>query len=259
MAFFISCPSFFMLALAVVAIMGRWFAVPQDRRRTEFLLAVTVLMEPLAMISEAAANAMSSIRPLKYDAYLFHFDSIFGSPSFRIGQLVFAHTWMIVTLALVYGLLPVATVAAFALCLYRDSEAEAAVFVRALIVMILAGVPIYLLFPASGPVYAFPSFPALPHAVPLQPLALSAPPNAVPSGHCAAALVIFWFLRKWGWGRIAGGVFLALTVLATLGSGQHYLFDLLAAVPFTAFALRVAKASSKIGRTIVSPAHAAEV
>jgi hypothetical protein len=31
---------------------------------------------------------------------------------------------------------------------------------------------------------------------------------------------------------VAGTAFLALTVLATLGSGQHYLFDLFCAVPY---------------------------
>jgi hypothetical protein len=37
---------------------------------------------------------------------------------------------------------------------------------------------------------------------------------------------------EWTWGRVFGIAFLALTALATMGSGQHYFFDLLCAVPY---------------------------
>ena len=36
-------------------------------------------------------------------------------------------------------------------------------------------------------------------------------------------------------------VYLALIVIATLGSGQHYLFDLVVAVPYAVLMLRLGK------------------
>lgn len=50
------------------------------------------------------------------------------------------------------------------------------------------------------------------------------------------ALLLFWFaLRYCGRRVIAGtGVFLLLTLLCTLGRGEHYVIDLIVAVPFAA-------------------------
>src|SRR5207247_2117622 len=68
-----------------------------------------------------------------------------------------------------------------------------------------------------------------PHMIPID-----AAPNGIPSVHMATALLIFWFLRRWWWGSLIGLVFILLTILATLGLGQHYLFDLICAIPYAA-------------------------
>jgi membrane-associated phospholipid phosphatase len=57
-------------------------------------------------------------------------------------------------------------------------------------------------------------------------------PNGIPSVHASTALLVLWFLRRWWWGRISGVVFLILTIFATLGSGEHYLFDLFCALRY---------------------------
>ena len=60
-----------------------------------------------------------------------------------------------------------------------------------------------------------------------------APRNAMPSVHVAATLLVFWNSIGWPkWARAITAVFLLLTVLATLGFGEHYLVDLVVAVPF---------------------------
>ena len=60
--------------------------------------------------------------------------------------------------------------------------------------------------------------------------------NAIPSGHFAWALLAFWFARRYcspGVGR-AFAIYAALTALATLGTGEHWMIDLVLSVPFAA-------------------------
>jgi membrane-associated phospholipid phosphatase len=57
-------------------------------------------------------------------------------------------------------------------------------------------------------------------------------------------MLILWFLWPWKVGRIFGLLYLALIVFATLGSGQHYLFDLIVAIPYTATILYLGRLTS---------------
>ena len=53
----------------------------------------------------------------------------------------------------------------------------------------------------------------------------------MPSLHVAWALLVYWLWRssRWRWIVLA---YLLLTMLATLGGGEHYLVDVVAAFPF---------------------------
>jgi hypothetical protein len=105
------------------------------------------------------------------------------------------------------------------------------------------GYLLYFVFPATGPIYVwgagFPGSPqpfatlreVHPHTI---ALAMPAPRNAMPSLHMAWALLLWFSCRPFS--RFARGFALAyvvLTVLATLGTGEHYLVDLVVAVPFS--------------------------
>jgi hypothetical protein len=94
-------------------------------------------------------------------------------------------------------------------------------FVAAVVAAAVTILPLYLLCPGAGPKYFLQGIPGM---------------NAMPSGHLAWALLIFWFARKYCGRtvRVAAGVFVALTCLATLGSGEHYIIDLIMSVPFAA-------------------------
>jgi hypothetical protein len=211
----------------------RWFAVPADRKRTERLLAVALLVDPAVVISKATADALSSLRPLKYDLYIFRIDALFGEPSFRIGQIILPHPGLNVLMQLTYSALPIAMLGTFAVYLWLRPAAETLKVARTFALNLFVAVGFYLLFPVCGPAFAFPQFPLLPpaHLTP-HALAIAAAPNGIPSVHTSTALLVLWFLRPWRWGRFAGIVFLALTVLSTLSGGQHYFFDLLCAVPY---------------------------
>jgi hypothetical protein len=75
----------------------------------------------------------------------------------------------------------------------------------------------------------------------LEPIVVNAPRNAIPSLHLTWALLAYWNTRRGpAWLRALTVVLLADTVLATLGTGQHYLVDLIAAVPFALLAQALA-------------------
>lgn len=61
----------------------------------------------------------------------------------------------------------------------------------------------------------------------------NAPHNAIPSLHFTWSLLIWWNRKNWSKPvRVLSGLLLFFTGLATLGFGEHYLVDLVVAVPF---------------------------
>jgi len=102
------------------------------------------------------------------------------------------------------------------------------------------GVLFYNLFPALGPVHLFlRDFPWNPLATRsvsrlyTEPVAIPGAPNAIPSLHMAWVLLAWWYSRGLSWAeRGIALVFLFFTVLATLGTGEHYFVDLIVAFPF---------------------------
>jgi len=226
----------FVLAALICLVAGlRWIVVPTDRKRTECLLVVAMLAQPAVVLSKEIANALSHLRPLKYDLYLYRIDAIFGEPSFRIGQIVLPHHWLVIVMQVSYSFLSIAMLGTFAVYLWLKPAAETFKVGRIFALNLFLAPVFYLLIPVCGPEFAFPQFPQLPplHLVPHM-VAIAAAPNGIPSVHTSTALLVLWFLRPWPWGRRLGRIFLALTVLSTLGGGQHYFFDLLCAVPYAA-------------------------
>ncbi|HLY40037.1 MAG TPA: phosphatase PAP2 family protein [Terracidiphilus sp.] len=71
----------------------------------------------------------------------------------------------------------------------------------------------------------------MPHLTAAHVILLNVPPNCFPSMHTVSALLVLYWLRHWKWGCVVGALHMLLTILATLGLGEHYTIDLLAAVP----------------------------
>lgn len=106
----------------------------------------------------------------------------------------------------------------------------------------LLAFPFYCIAPGIGPSCFFGAgFPD--HMPALQPLSahfamapMATPRNAMPSVHFTWALLFWLALRNSPvWQRMLAAGFLGLTVLATLGFGEHYAVDLIAACSFTLF------------------------
>jgi hypothetical protein len=172
---------------------------------------------------------------MKLDYYVFWLDGLLGfQPSFATGMLLHRLPWLQAAAFTAYDFFSAAPVAVFAVYLFRRRY-ESSRVVATFLLNLFGAIPIYLLIPVCGPKATFPDFPFhLPghlatHAI----LLVGPPPNCVPSVHTSTALLVFWFLRRWKLGQVAGALYVVLTVLATLGAGEHYLFDLVTAVPYT--------------------------
>ena len=209
-------------------------------KRWDYMLVASVLIIPVSTLGMEIARRLSGLVPYKYDEYAFVFDARFGELSFRLGQLFARSLWLQTVFAAIYNMLPLGFLGVYGAHLWKATNEEAVEVLRTYILLFLLIVPLYLVFPVCGPLYAFPDFPfRMPaHLVP-HPLLLDAAPNGVPSGHVAAALATFYYSRRWKIGLILSSVFVVCTMIATLESGEHYLFDLICAVPFTALVIYV--------------------
>ena len=123
--------------------------------------------------------------------------------------------WAVVVLALVYAALPL--MIGFAWSLEQDFLMRRAVVLAGCLCFVC-----YALFPAVGP----GGFDWMLQA------ARFVPRNAMPSMHLTWALLIALNARRPRL-RIGLWIYAALMALATLTLRQHYLVDLIAAVPFT--------------------------
>ncbi len=140
-------------------------------------------------------------------------------------------------LRVIYDSLPLAT-ALVLIVTRRRSECMAAVVLAGLIAPIF-----YVLFPAVGPAWVNVA---------------DAPRNCLPSLHMAWALILVVYSPARV--RALAILFALLTAFATLGLGEHYIIDLVAAVPYTYAVCLMAKRAmkarvhSRIPRLLFKPA-----
>ena len=182
-----------------------------------------VLGISLNLILTTAAHAS----PLKYDRYLYGLDLVLGSPAFRLGRVFAAMPTFASLEAFIYYSLPLALTGWYAAHIAWSDRHPS--ILRMMYVNALLGFSLYFVVPAAGPSYTFPTFPYAPLHIALALIPVAAAPNCVPSLHVAGALLIAW---SSGRAKIPAAVYLLLTVLATLGFGEHYVIDLVIAVPY---------------------------
>jgi len=193
------------------------------------LLGATILCD--------ASNTHNVIRP-SYDMYLLAIDQKLGL-GWSVGKMLPRLPVLAAFCNVAYWGLPVAFAALY-LCLPGKRDRS-----RLWWSMIITGILLYFTYrlcPAAGPKFIFPSWPyAEPHVTPTIVFTRS-PLNCMPSGHFTWALLICWYSRTCRYpARIAALIFLVLTGLATLGQGEHYWIDLIAAVPFAVVVYRLSQ------------------
>jgi len=226
MGAFLGLASF--LTIAVRSLEG-----PGERRDVcRRTLGVLALLTYLGFCLGFYLSLAKLVLPRKFDYYLYNFDGSLGfQPSFLAGRLIDRSRPLFWIVLMVYNCF------GYWFSVVYAAHANARVrypinVVKMLVVNALVGFSLYFFCPAMGPKYAVPSFPYFAPAIHAAPALLSGVPNAMPSLHFGGALLIFWFCRPWKWLYRVMGVFTALTAFATLALGEHYLIDLVVAVPY---------------------------
>jgi hypothetical protein len=205
------------------------------------------------VILSAALGTMlgiaAALRPFKYDHFLYAIDVRFGTAvSFLVGRSIRQSAWLWQLELMVYFGMPLAFAILYTAHIRRAKPGPVDILAM-MCLNAMAGYGLYFLYPAAGPLYCFGSaFPAVAPAagkLAMQMVHLNAPPNAMPSLHMAGAVAIWWNARPWKAGSILAFVFMLLTAVATMGTGEHYLLDLVVAFPY---ALAVQAAVTKTSR-----------
>jgi PAP2 superfamily len=167
---------------------------------------------------------------------------------------------------LVYTSLPFVMALIYALRMPKGTEKPTWDIITLFMLAGIGGWALYNLLPASGPAYVFRAdFPwnSLPYSM-LRRLALDripvnpdVPRNAIPSLHMAWVVLLFWNTKGLSRAlRIFMAVYLALTVVSTLGTGEHYFVDLIAGVPFALFVQAVVWSGRKPNLSVRATAAA---
>jgi hypothetical protein len=224
-------------SFCILSVRGIWEA---DR---SFVLSAWV-PAALFVVSDYFADVMlawtSRAHPRTLDLFLLSFDGSLGvQPAFEVGRYYTGASWFHVCALIAYiGLaLPIAMVYAGRLVRFRQAALPV---MYAFLIVGPVGIVLYNFFPACGPHSLFgPAFPFrpfplenLPRLV-LEPVAIPGPRNAMPSLHLAWTLLAWWYSKGLSWiERAVAFAFLAWTVMATLGTGEHWFADLIVAFPF---------------------------
>lgn len=226
-------------AIALRAVWGK--GEEQGRLGLAFLFAV--LSAGSNAVAGFAHTWTARFTPKVLDLYLYCFDaSLRVQFAFLMGRAYETWRWFRDPGMFAYIAFPVSIAVVFGGQLVRDRK----MVLSAMTAFLLTGpvgVIFYTICPALGPAYLFTSrYPWNPLTMDqasrlvLESLAIPGLRNSMPSLHIAWVLLAWWYAKGLSiWERLIAMCFLVFTAFATLGSGEHYLIDLIVACPFALF------------------------
>jgi PAP2 superfamily len=215
---------------------------PKDRRASHPALRDALVLPAFSLVAGLGMNWANGFPQHTYDHLLYAFDgTLFGIPPGQTAAALFRNfPWVGATASVAYQSLLIFPPLYRGWALHRGLKSGVNV-IYAFVAAGVAGFILYQVCPAEGPVYSFGArFPdPLPNwrDISLSPYLSAGVHNAIPSMHMTWALLILWSALELGplALAVAGGL-VGFTLLATLGSGEHYLVDLVVSVPL-AFAV----------------------
>ena len=219
------------------------------RRKAKFFrwtvdfFELVVLVVGLVLATNAGLDVTRIIFPATWDYHIFRIDGAFAGLATQSALLnasappaVQAFTHM------AYAVLIFALYAMVGLAMRKNAIRSLHVW-RTLVVPFALAFVLYAFLPVTGPAYVFwdNQFPDhLPQALDVVAKQVIVPPasrNAMPSMHLTGALLI-WMLSVGLRLRVAilfSSVLALATAWATIATGEHYLLDLIVALPYAAF------------------------
>jgi hypothetical protein len=215
-------------------------------RHREWRYAALAVLVPIGMANAAfgLGGVVKRLTPTTYDGALYALDVALRVPfSTFLGEWFLRIPALSLVSLVAYAMLPGSIAAGLGFEEYNfRSGRDRGVGVNVLLAYAVSGsiaAALYIMCPGTGPYHAFPNtFPSRlpdPASVPLglAPFAPLSPRNAMPSLHVAWAVLL---ARSTAGSRLAvravAWSFALFTILATIGSGEHYVIDLVAAAPF---------------------------
>lgn len=234
---------FSFLGLSALAVLGcrTIWAEPADRKLLLYGFLPAVLFVASEWTASYLLDATERLHPKTFDLFLYSFDSSLRVQiSFLTGQFLLTHLWLRTAALAIYIGLPLPLALVYASQLRRQKEKALAVMIAFLATGPI-GVLCYNILPACGPVHLFgAAFPWSPMSaadaqrINVVPVLMAGARNAIPSLHLTWVLLVWWNSRSLSrWIRAIAMLFVVLTVLATLGTGEHYFIDLVVAFPFS--------------------------
>lgn len=235
--------AFSFLGLASLAALGTraiW-AEGEERKLLLYGFVPAVLFVASEFMASTLLDITETLHPKTFDLFLYSFDSSLRVQfSFLMGQVFWKWLWVRFACLLIYIALPLPLALVYAAHLRRKKENALAVMLAFLVTGPI-GVLFYNMLPACGPVHVFgAAFPFHPLSsadamrMNVVPILIKGARNAIPSLHMTWVLLIWWNSRGLPrWVRAIALLFLVLTVMATLGTGEHYFIDLVVAFPFS--------------------------
>jgi hypothetical protein len=228
--------------LAALAVLGTHtiWAEGDERKLLLYGFLPAVLFVGSEYMASTLLDITEKLHPKTFDLFLYSFDcSLRVQLSFLMGQLFWTWLWVRFVCLVIYIALPLPLALVYAAQLRQKKETAFAVML-AFLVTGPVGVLFYNMLPAIGPAHLFgAAYPFHPPAIAdvmhmnVVPILRSGVRNAMPSLHTAWVLLVWWNSKGLArWIRAIALLFLILTVMATLGTGEHYFVDLVVAFPF---------------------------
>lgn len=227
-------------AFAVFGIRTVW--ARRDERKT---LLYGLIPVTLFVMSEYLASTLLDIteklHPKTFDLFLYSFDSSLRVQfSFLAGQLFWKFPQLRTLCLIFYIALPLPLALVYAEQL-RKLGSKALIVMTAFLITGPIGILCYNMVPACGPAHLFGrGFPFHPLSIAdaarmaLLTLPVQGARNAIPSLHMTWVLLAWWNSKGLSrWVRAIALSFVWATILATTGSGEHYVIDLVVAFPFS--------------------------
>lgn len=195
-----------------------------------------LILPVFSLIAGLCMQFVNAAAHTSFDFLLYRFDASLGlTPGVTVVAWYRELPWLQSASSLTYAGLLIFPPLYHGWLAYRAKTAR----IHLMLAFIVAGVGGFVLYqicPAMGPLYAFGQqfpdhLPAL-GAVAAKGFTSTGVNNAMPSMHMTWALLVW--VAAWELGPLSltiASVFVTFTGLATVGSGEHYLIDLVVSVP----------------------------